>query len=81
MLSMDMVVGAAQVIMSDKIPVVTVSAFVFNPHASLVAISARENVTTHFCWVESNMTKLKLHSSVAAVIPTLSGQGACISQH
>ena len=62
MLSIDMVVGAAQVMMSNKIPEITVSAFVFNSCVALVATSARANMTTCFCWVKSSMTELKLHS-------------------
>jgi len=74
MFSMDTGAGAAQVTMSDKIPVTTVSAFAFNSFAAIVATSARANVTTHFFWVESNMIELKRHSLAAAVIPAVSGE-------
>ena len=63
MFSMDMGVGVAQVMTSHKIPMMIVSAFVFNSFAAIVATSARGDVTTHFFWVESNITELKRHLS------------------
>ena len=72
MLFVDMEVGAAQVMMTNKIPVMTISTFVFNSFAAIMATSARSNVTPHSCWIESHITKLKRHSSAAAVIPTVS---------
>ena len=74
MFSMDTGAGAAQVIMSDKLPVIIVSGFAFNSFAAIVDTSTRANVTAHFFWVESNMTKLKQHLLAAAVIPVISGE-------
>ena len=44
MLSVDMECGAAQVVMSDKIPVMILSAFVFNSFVAIIAISPRANM-------------------------------------
>ena len=70
-LSKDMGVGAAQVMTSEYIPVISP---VFSSCAAINATSTRANVIVHLCWVESNITDVKEHLIAAAEIPTVRGE-------